>query len=128
MEPTTAPTKPTPKPKPKPGDKGVEQEEGKVQKGKGQLGSLENPEIYENVPGHVIPILEHEFDDFDNEAEQFLDGETAGGPVHRLPPQAGRLRPAPARRPDDPRQAAVRRRHPRADGRLRRRGRAATRR
>ena len=31
-------------------------------------GSLENPEVYENVPGHVIPILEREFDDFDNEA------------------------------------------------------------
>ena len=46
----------------------------------------------------------------------------AGGePVHRLPPQAGRLRPAPARRPDDPGQAAVRRRHPRADGGLRQR-------
>ena len=38
-------------------------------------GSLENPEVYENVPGHVIPILEREFDDFDNEAERFLGGE-----------------------------------------------------
>ena len=46
----------------------------------------------------------------------------AGGePVHRLPPQTGRLRPAPARRPDDPRQAPLRRRHPRADGCLRQR-------
>ena len=34
-------------------------------KGK-RKGSLENPEVYENVPGHVIPILEREFDDFDN--------------------------------------------------------------
>jgi sulfite reductase beta subunit-like hemoprotein len=76
MEPNMAPTKPTPKPKPKPGDKGVEQEEGKVQKGKGKLGSLNNPETYDNVPGHVIPILEHEFDDFDGEADLFLDGET----------------------------------------------------
>ena len=24
----------------------------------GRKGSLENPEVYENVPGHVIPILE----------------------------------------------------------------------
>ena len=32
-------------------------------------GSLENPEVYENVPGHVIPILEREFDDFDTEAD-----------------------------------------------------------
>ena len=38
-------------------------------------GSLENPEVYENVPGHVIPILEREFDDFDDEAERFLGGE-----------------------------------------------------
>src|ERR1044071_1527174 len=39
-------------------------------------GSLENPEVYENVPGHIIPILEREFDDFDNESEKFLGGET----------------------------------------------------
>ena len=39
-------------------------------------GSLENPEIREDVPGHVIPILQREFDDFDNEAEKFLAGET----------------------------------------------------
>jgi sulfite reductase (ferredoxin) len=39
-------------------------------------GSLESPEVYENVPGHVIPILEREFDDFDSEATKFLDGDT----------------------------------------------------
>src|SRR5918994_3240489 len=39
-------------------------------------GSLENPEVREDVPGHVIPILEREFDDFDNEAEKYLAGET----------------------------------------------------
>jgi sulfite reductase (ferredoxin) len=49
--------------------------ENKDQRGKGRVGSLENPETYENVPGHVIPIIEREFDDFDNEAEQFLSGE-----------------------------------------------------
>jgi len=38
-------------------------------------GTLADPEIYENVPGHVIPILEREFDDFDTEARRFLDGE-----------------------------------------------------
>ena len=43
---------------------------------KGKEGALNNPEIIENVPGHVIPILEREFDDFDNEAEKFLDGKT----------------------------------------------------
>jgi sulfite reductase beta subunit-like hemoprotein len=36
-------------------------------------GSLENPEVLENVPGHVIPILEQEFDDFDTESTRFLD-------------------------------------------------------
>src|SRR4051812_47812803 len=39
-------------------------------------GSIENPEIREDVPGHVIPILQREFDDFDNEAEKFLAGGT----------------------------------------------------
>src|SRR5918992_1594870 len=43
----------------------------------GRKGSLDNPEVREDVPGHVIPILEREFDDFDNEAEKFLDGQTA---------------------------------------------------
>jgi sulfite reductase beta subunit-like hemoprotein len=50
--------------------------EGKKQDGKGRVGTLENPETYENVPGHVIPIIEREFDDFDNEAERFLAGDT----------------------------------------------------
>ena len=49
--------------------------ENKEQKGKGRVGTLENPEAYVNVPGHIIPIIEREFDDFDNEAEQFLAGE-----------------------------------------------------
>jgi sulfite reductase beta subunit-like hemoprotein len=52
MEPTAAETKP-----------------------KGREGSLDNPEVYDNVPGHVIPILEGEFDDFDTEARKFLAGE-----------------------------------------------------
>src|ERR1700754_3035590 len=43
---------------------------------KGRKGSIENPEVVENVPGHIIPILEREFDDFDNEAEKYLDGQT----------------------------------------------------
>jgi sulfite reductase beta subunit-like hemoprotein len=50
---------------------------GKTEKHKhGKKGSLENPEVYENVPGHVIPILEREFDDFDTEAGKFLRQET----------------------------------------------------
>jgi sulfite reductase beta subunit-like hemoprotein len=49
--------------------------ENKFQEGKGRVGTLENPETYENVPGHVIPIIEREFDDFDNEAEEFLAGQ-----------------------------------------------------
>src|SRR5687768_4723767 len=39
-------------------------------------GSLSDPEVYENVPGHIIPILEKEFDDFDTEASKFLEGQT----------------------------------------------------
>src|SRR5436309_12315430 len=42
---------------------------------RGRKGSLENPEVYENVPGHVIPILEREFDDFDTRAAKFMRGE-----------------------------------------------------
>ncbi len=45
---------------------------------RGRPGSLDNPEVhYENVPGHWIPILDREFDDFDNEAQDFLNGKTA---------------------------------------------------
>ena len=40
-----------------------------------RAGSLENPELIEgNVPGHVIPILEREFDDFDTESTRYLQG------------------------------------------------------
>jgi sulfite reductase (ferredoxin) len=41
-----------------------------------QRGTLEDPEILQNVPGHVIPILEREFDDFKTEATNFLAGDT----------------------------------------------------
>jgi sulfite reductase beta subunit-like hemoprotein len=41
-------------------------------------GSLENPEVLENVPGHVIPILEREFDDFDTESTRYLKGDLDG--------------------------------------------------
>ncbi len=49
-------------------------DQDKEQRGKGRTGTLENPETYANVPGHIIPILEREFDDFDSEAEEFLSG------------------------------------------------------
>ena len=54
---------------------------------------------------------------------KFLDGRDRGRRVHQVPPQAGRLRPAPGRRADDPREAALRRGHAGADGVVRRRGR-----
>jgi sulfite reductase (ferredoxin) len=38
-------------------------------------GSLENPEVLENVPGHVIPIIAREFDDFETESTRFLKGD-----------------------------------------------------
>jgi sulfite reductase beta subunit-like hemoprotein len=72
MEPTAAPVRPKDKATP---DQ-LDQEHGKKQKGKGKLGTLENPEVYDNVPGHLIPIIEREFDDFDTEAGKFLDGQT----------------------------------------------------
>jgi sulfite reductase beta subunit-like hemoprotein len=43
-----------------------------------RIGSLEQPELIENVPGHVIPILRQEFDDFDTESARFLRGELDG--------------------------------------------------
>ena len=82
MEPVSAPTKGaksgngTPVPAKKLADPAtLKQDPEKKQTGKGKVGSLENPEVYENVPGHVIPILEREFDDFDTEAASFLRGE-----------------------------------------------------
>ncbi len=41
----------------------------------GRPGTLENPEVREDVPGHVIPIIEREFDDFDTESQRFLRGD-----------------------------------------------------
>jgi sulfite reductase beta subunit-like hemoprotein len=38
-------------------------------------GTLADPEVLQNVPGHVIPILRREFDDFKTEATRFLAGE-----------------------------------------------------
>ncbi|MBS1880786.1 MAG: nitrite/sulfite reductase, partial [Actinobacteria bacterium] len=54
---------------------GLDVDHEKSQRGKGAPGSRENPEVLGNVPGHVIPILEDEFDDFSSEAGQFLAGE-----------------------------------------------------
>src|ERR1700754_4397106 len=51
--------------------------ENKEQRGKGRVGTLDNRETYENARGPVIPIIEREFDDFDNEAEEFLAGRLA---------------------------------------------------
>ena len=73
MEPTAAPVRPKDKATP---DQ-LDQEHGKTQEGKGRLGTLDNPEIYDNVPGNLIPIIEGEFDDFDTEAGKFLEGQTA---------------------------------------------------
>lgn len=41
-----------------------------------QKGTLQDPEILQHVPGHVIPILQREYDDFKTEASRFLAGET----------------------------------------------------
>ncbi len=41
-------------------------------------GSLENPEVLKDVPGHIIPILQQEFDDFDTESTRYLKGQLDG--------------------------------------------------
>ncbi len=74
MEPTAAPQAPTAAERIGAEHK-LDVDHQKPQKGKGKLGSLENPEVYDNVPGHLIPAIEREFDDFDNEAASFLAGE-----------------------------------------------------
>jgi sulfite reductase beta subunit-like hemoprotein len=51
-------------------------EPASIQATKKGRGSIEDPEVLENVPGHVIPILEREFDDFDTEAAKYLRGDT----------------------------------------------------
>jgi sulfite reductase beta subunit-like hemoprotein len=38
-------------------------------------GTLEDPEVIQHVPGHVIPILQAEYDDFKTEATRFLEKE-----------------------------------------------------
>src|SRR5579875_798121 len=38
-------------------------------------GTLADPVVLRDVPGHVIPILQREFDDFKTEATRFLAGE-----------------------------------------------------
>ncbi len=45
----------------------------------GKIGAVDNPELIENVPGRIIPILEREFDDFATEADKFLDGDIPEG-------------------------------------------------
>ena len=88
-----------------------------------QRGTLEDPEVLQNVPGHVIPILAAGVRRLQDRGHEVPRRRAARGRVHQVPPQAGRLRPAPARRADDPREAALRRGHARADGELRRRDR-----
>ncbi|MBS1893610.1 MAG: hypothetical protein JST59_20105, partial [Actinobacteria bacterium] len=58
---------------------GLDVDAEKGRGGKGAPGSRENPEIHENIPGHVIPILADEFDDFASEAGSFLAGEREEG-------------------------------------------------
>jgi sulfite reductase beta subunit-like hemoprotein len=41
----------------------------------GRVGTRLRPEVYTDVPGQVIPILEREFDDFDTNVEKFIDRE-----------------------------------------------------
>ncbi len=47
-----------------------------VSAGAAPRGTLEDPEVLQNVPGHIIPILQREYDDFKTEATKFLQGAT----------------------------------------------------
>ncbi len=47
-----------------------------VSVGAAPRGTLEDPEVLQNVPGHVIPILQREYDDFKTESTKFLAGDT----------------------------------------------------
>ncbi|HEY2629633.1 MAG TPA: nitrite/sulfite reductase [Usitatibacter sp.] len=47
-----------------------------VSVGAAPRGTLEDPEVLQNVPGHIIPILQREYDDFKTEATKFLEGQT----------------------------------------------------
>ncbi len=72
MEPVSAPPKKTEETEALGRKPELDEDHGKTQHGKGRVGTLANPETFENVPGEVIPILEQEFDDFDTEAGKFL--------------------------------------------------------
>lgn len=41
----------------------------------GKIGTIDNPEVFENVPGHVLPVIEQEFVDFETEAGRYLNGD-----------------------------------------------------
>jgi sulfite reductase beta subunit-like hemoprotein len=45
-----------------------------VSVGAAPRGTLEDPEVLQNVPGHIIPILRREYDDFKTESTKFLQG------------------------------------------------------
>ena len=54
------------------------EDRSKSSNGHARTGSLENTEVIQHVPGHIIPILQKEFDDFDTESTRFLKGELEG--------------------------------------------------
>ena len=77
------------------------QPQGPARQGQGRLareprGLRERPGARHPDPRAGVRRLRHR-------GRQVHARRHARGQVHRLPPQAGRLRPAPARRPDDPR-------------------------
>ena len=90
----------------------------------GRKGSIENPEVREDVPGHVIPILEREFDDFDNEAEKYLAGDTPETEFIGFRLKQGVYGQRQADVQMIRVKLPVRRHHAGADGDVRRRGRA----
>ena len=95
----------------------------KPQAGKGKPGLAREPRGLRQRPGSRDPDHRARVRRLRHGGQELPRGPAVRGAVHRLPAQAGRVRPAPARRADDSREAADGWHHPRADGDLRRRDR-----
>ena len=90
--------------------------------GQGPEGLAREPRGLRERPGARDPDPRARVRRFRQRGREVPRRPDARGRVHRLPPEAGGLRPAPGRRPDVPHQAAHGRGHARAARDVRRRG------
>ena len=86
---------------------------------KGRKGSLDQPRGHRERPGPRHPDPRARVRRLRQRGGEVPGRRDRGERVHRLPPEAGRVRPAPGRRADDPDQAADGRHHARAVGDVR---------